>query len=484
MRKLGFLLLSAFAVMSLGCDDKGMTIGSGECLSSQDCPHPTLYKCVHSLGVCVEANPGHCFDYVQNEDETDVDCGGMSCDACAEGAMCGSNSDCVSGLCEEGACVSVACDSDAKCAESGGHSCNLDSHTCNTCKDGVMNGLETARDCGGPCGKCGPGLGCRADSDCLSGSCASGVCSDTMCRSDGECPDRYMCASGGICIACIDNIRNGTETDTDCGGSSCPACADGKACAGNSDCLTGNCESGICKPKVDLCKNGAQDPGETDVDCGGPCAQCGVGKKCGSERDCTSWMCQEGTCQGVACETVIANEVLINEVFTNPDTGAAMHHSSSKQMKYIELYNSSAKRANIGELHIAVRKADGSTGRISLAGCLDANRYLILYPQGEKLEALDLDAISVASADVSGAIDSTAAFKVELVNTRSSVAVHKVQLPDMSARKGISAARPASPAVNEGAEVFVEHSSIKADDGTSENPYSPGLSNSIGVPMG
>ncbi|MBR4984600.1 MAG: hypothetical protein IKY83_02525 [Proteobacteria bacterium] len=488
MKKLGLLLLSSIVVIGLyGCDDKGMTIGSGgECRTSRDCPHPTLYKCEVKLGMCVEVNPAHCFNYTKDDDESDEDCGGRACEACADGRMCKANSDCISNLCEENICISVACDSDEKCKDSGGHSCNMNTHTCNTCKDGIMNGLETSRDCGGPdCEKCNAGLGCSAHSDCLSGACNSNhVCEESVCQDDESCPDSYVCNSG-VCISCTDTSKNGTETDVDCGGSNCPACQDGKACIANTDCISNNCDGGTCRQKpIDTCTNGTQDNGETDVDCGGPCAQCAVGQKCSVPKDCRSWTCQDNTCQGQDCETVISNEVLINEVFTNPDPASPMHHSSSNQMKYIELYNASAKRANIGELHVSVKRSDGTTARVALSGCLDTKRYMVIYPQGEKLEALDIDALSVASPEITGALDSAGAYQLELVNTRSNVAVHKVQLPDMNAKKGISAARPASPTSGDNGEVFVEHNTIKADDGNSENPYSPGLSNSTGVPFG
>ena len=44
---------------------------------------------------------------------------------------------------------------------------------------------------------------------------------------------------------CTDKIKNGAETDVDCGGGTCPACATGKACAKGSDCA-GLCSAGKC----------------------------------------------------------------------------------------------------------------------------------------------------------------------------------------------------------------------------------------------
>lgn len=46
---------------------------------------------------------------------------------------------------------------------------------------------------------------------------------------------------------CSDGIRNGAETDLDCGGGTCPQCSPGQECLENSDCAgIGLCFGGIC----------------------------------------------------------------------------------------------------------------------------------------------------------------------------------------------------------------------------------------------
>jgi hypothetical protein len=40
---------------------------------------------------------------------------------------------------------------------------------------------------------------------------------------------------------CCNGIKDGLETDTDCGGGECPKCPNGSTCAQNTDCLSGNC---------------------------------------------------------------------------------------------------------------------------------------------------------------------------------------------------------------------------------------------------
>ncbi|MDD5547734.1 MAG: prepilin-type N-terminal cleavage/methylation domain-containing protein [Candidatus Pacebacteria bacterium] len=60
--------------------------------------------------VAVVADPT-CSDSTKNQDETDVDCGGDVCDACANGLVCVDNADCTSNTCTAGVCTAapIAC---------------------------------------------------------------------------------------------------------------------------------------------------------------------------------------------------------------------------------------------------------------------------------------------------------------------------------------------------------------------------------------
>lgn len=59
---------------------------------------------------------------------------------------------------------------------------------------------------------------------------------------------------------CTDTLKNGAETDVDCGGGACPACATGKACALASDCTSGECTGSVCQPPPPV-------PCTTNADC-------------------------------------------------------------------------------------------------------------------------------------------------------------------------------------------------------------------------
>lgn len=48
---------------------------------------------------------------------------------------------------------------------------------------------------------------------------------------------------------CSDAIKNGAETDVDCGGGTCPKCGTGRFCSSASDCVSGRCvgSPGVCQ---------------------------------------------------------------------------------------------------------------------------------------------------------------------------------------------------------------------------------------------
>ena len=205
-------------------------------------------------GVCQAAS---CADGVPSGDESGSDCGGSDplCPRCADEEPCRSGTDCASGACEASICIS--------------------------CSDGARNGAETGVDCGGAnpdCGRCDDGVGCALDDDCASGRCLAGLCAAPSCQ---------------------DGVRNGTETDTDCGGDSplCPRCGAGSSCTLDADCASQSCDGQRCAS----CGDGVQSGSETDVDCGGAdlaCDRCAPGEGCEVDSDCASGACQDGACCG------------------------------------------------------------------------------------------------------------------------------------------------------------------------------------------
>lgn len=52
--------------------------------------------------------------------------------------------------------------------------------------------------------------------------------------------------------SCTDGLQNGDETHIDCGGGTCPPCADCAACAADSDCERGRCADGQCLLRLEI----------------------------------------------------------------------------------------------------------------------------------------------------------------------------------------------------------------------------------------
>jgi outer membrane protein assembly factor BamB len=150
----------------------------------------------------------------------------------------------------------------------------------------------------GGAGSCTDGVrdGKETDVDCGGGACPA--CPDGKgCLLGSDCVDKVC--SGGSCVppSCTDQVKNGTETDVDCGGS-CSPCGFGKTCRQNADCKGMVCTGGACQA---TCNDGVKNGMETDVDCGGPtCMQCADTLGCAVDGDCQSGICQGGKCAAIA----------------------------------------------------------------------------------------------------------------------------------------------------------------------------------------
>ncbi len=189
------------------------------------------------------------------------------------------------------------------------------------------NGAEKACNAAGQC------VECLGASDCESGvcqleQCVPATCIDTVKNGNetdddcggnecAPCADGKVCTENDHCVSqvctegicaeatCSDQKKNGDETDVDCGGGACEKCETGQGCALPVDCIGGICSGTICLPScIDTVKNAD----ETDVDCGGPtCAPCGPDKNCSVESDCASGVCTNGVCGAPTCLDGVTN---------------------------------------------------------------------------------------------------------------------------------------------------------------------------------
>ena len=116
------------------------------------------------------------------------------------------------------------------------------------------------------------------------------------CAKDEECPGS-RCSNGScVVVFAADGIKNGDESDVDCGGTKAPRCPSGKACLVQGDCNALPCIGGVCKKPS--ATDGVLDNDETDVDCGGIVApKCQDGKTCINTRDCLSAVCRGYVCR-------------------------------------------------------------------------------------------------------------------------------------------------------------------------------------------
>lgn len=259
-----------------------------------------------------------CKNGIADGDETQIDCGGSCepCAVCSDDTPCPESQTCVDGICHS-QCEGSTCDP--------------------TCDDKILNGDESAIDCGGSCPKkCVTGQPCNSATDCVDGVCLDDECQEAACDDKVQngtepwpdcgvdCP--YKCANGRPCNVdgdcksaicaddvcapeqCVNNEQDGGETDEDCGGTDCPPCNIGDTCVVATDCKEMVCgEDLTCSAPT--CGDGAKNGDETGEDCGGPttCERCPEGASCNEDGDCIDKRCKDGTCSPPACGDGLLN---------------------------------------------------------------------------------------------------------------------------------------------------------------------------------
>jgi hypothetical protein len=141
-----------------------------------------------------ECQPAACDDGVLNQDETDLDCGGSCPSGCDDGLRCKLGGDCVSGVCPKATlrCAVPACD------------------------DGVRNGKEPSKDCGGDCSKqCAVLDACDVGADCDTLTCSNQTCVPAAATGTPLSPVGWVATAsdtfGGSDIKAVIDGNSGTD---------------------------------------------------------------------------------------------------------------------------------------------------------------------------------------------------------------------------------------------------------------------------------
>jgi hypothetical protein len=298
-------------------------------------------------------------DGVKNDSETDVDCGGAllasgqpntasdGAPACGAGKACALATDCQSLVCTGGTCA----------APTANDAVQNDSETDTDCGGALLaDGTPNPASDGAPA--CADHKGCLVGNDCVNLVCATGpVTTPSPDGSPIDCPAGATCTCQPATDA--DGVKNDSETDTDCGGAllaggaknpasdGAPACKEGQGCLLGLDCFAGVCNDNAEKggppvdcPAMTTCQCQFASPtdtvkngGETDVDCGGASSPgsddappCATGKKCVVASDCQSLVCGSGK----TCTAPSSTDGVKNDSETDTDCGGALLANGSK----------------------------------------------------------------------------------------------------------------------------------------------------------
>jgi hypothetical protein len=238
-----------------------------------------------------------CTNGLKDDGEDGLDCGGV-CPTKCTGEVCMSNTECGSGSCTGNACAAPAgkpCGVGTPvplCTD--GQACELDKD----CKSGFCDGAK----CATPASE--------SHSDGKKNSGETGVDCGGSVKATAPCPDGQMCVDSADCVGTctaglcgpigpMDGKKNNGETDVDCGGANAPKCAVDKTCAADTDCADGYCPPGTLKCTLPRYDDGAKNGSETDTDCGGNVSATGF-KKCAETKACLVDTDCNGACKDFA----------------------------------------------------------------------------------------------------------------------------------------------------------------------------------------
>jgi len=304
------LTTSGGAGGSAGSTTTGGTAGSGgapECATAVDCPAPgdpcRVAQC--DAGTCAE---GFTAAGTPLPTQTSGDCLLFVCDGAGVAIGVADDLDvlddgdaCTLDACQSGTPSNTPLTAGAACDQAGGKLCD-GAGACVACLQNpdcaAPKVCSPAHACVAP--SCADGMkdGTETDVDC-GGSCGATCTLGLTCATGLDCVSGVCSGLKCASPACDDGVKNGGESDVDCGGPCLTKCPAGKTCSNNADCLGGLCSGAVCLP---TCVDGAKNGAETGIDCGGPqCPSCAMGVPCATAADCATGNCVDGVCCDTAC---------------------------------------------------------------------------------------------------------------------------------------------------------------------------------------
>jgi len=241
--------------------------------------------------------------------ETDLNCGG-SCPQCADTKSCSIAADCQSGYVRAAMCVAPTCTDTVK---NGTETLRIAAAAAHLQSHAPMElAAQTVRTAGRVCtsGRVGRPLA-RYHQEWY--GTAAGLrrvlytkCGVVWDARPGRIARRLLLKSSLTCQTpgCTDTVKNGTETDTDCGGS-LREMPDTRAAGLAADCLSGVCTSGTCSAPTcsDKVKNGTRRM-RTVAEA---VQNARTLKACSVAADCLSGVCTSGTCSAPTCSDNVNN---------------------------------------------------------------------------------------------------------------------------------------------------------------------------------
>ena len=260
-------------VTTEGCLSKDSFVDdANQCTTDADCDDEN---------VCTADTCGHANTCTHTSTNVGVSCGGSltcngsgQCSACVNDADCGESTECNTLRCVDKACKATAVPADQSLPDDAAGDCKVprcDGHGALTHVHEPGDAPTSADACTSyTCGNDGPMASYAAPGTICGTKFCDGAGACVECVADENCGAAPAYCNANTCASCADGMKNGDESDVDCGGVHCLKC-NGDACSSPTECKSASCVGA------------------------GKCGW-GAGVPCTESGQCASLTCEGGTC--------------------------------------------------------------------------------------------------------------------------------------------------------------------------------------------